>query len=416
MYLVTHTAVKDPAIAAAKEFGIPSERVWCAAATELTAEYTPFRDLIDLDETEIDIPQVSIDIDRDVNLLPFSSGTTGVPKGVMLSHRNVLSNMLQVDAIEKFNVATLLLLPIFHIYPFLLMNLSLYQGVAQVHLPKFEPETLLSALQKYKIPKAHVVPPVAIFLAKHPMVDNYDLSSMTHLVSAAAPMGADTETQVKQRLNVEVKQAYGMTEMSPCTHYTTDDSTCAGSIGQLVPNTELKIMSLDDSKTELAVGEKGELWARGPQIMLGYKGNKEATANTIMEDGFLRTGDIGYVDQDGFGYIVDRVKELIKYKGHQIAPAELEDVLLSHPSIADASCIRGKDQDGEEFPKAYVVMKPDHSLSEQQIIDYVAERVAPFKKVRGVAFIDQIPKTPTGKILRRELQQLENETQGIYAC
>lgn len=409
-HLVTHAAVKESALDAAKEFGLDASNIWCSGTTGTSdsTEYRRFEDLLDVEEAAIKMPHVEIDVLKDVNLLPFSSGTTGAPKGVMLSHRNLLANTLQVDAIEKFDSAVLLMLPIFHIYPFLLMNLALYQGVPQVHLPRFEPDTLLNALESYKISKAHIVPPVAIFLAKHPMVDHYDLSATKILVSAAAPMGSEIEAQVKARLQCDVKQAYGMTEMSPCTHYATDSAMKPGSIGQLVPNTELRIVCTA-SGIDLPADATGELWARGPQNMLGYKDNEQATKETLLADGFLRTGDIGFVDSQGFAFIVDRLKELIKYKGHQVAPAELESVLLSHPKIADASCVRGTDSDGEEFPKAYVVLKDAADpLTEQEVMDFVAALVAPFKKVRGVSFIDAISKTPTGKILRRQLQQIED--------
>ncbi|KAF4040499.1 AMP-binding enzyme C-terminal domain [Phytophthora infestans] len=351
-------------------------------------------------------------IDPESNvMLPFSSGTTGVPKGVALSARNLLSNALQVDHVQDLNGYSLGLLPFFHIYGMMMMHLSMYQGAAKVILPRFEPESFLNALSTYKIRAAHIAPPVALFLAHHPLVENYDISATRFLVSGGAPMGKEVEKLVKDRLGVTVKQAYGMTEASPAVNYAEDANRKPGSVGRLLPNTQLRVKCTATDK-DLGIGEHGELLYKGPQVMLGYTNNAEANKSVFTEDRFLRTGDIGFIDEDGFVFIVDRVKELIKYKGHQVAPAELEDVLNHHPQISDACCVRGKDAMGEEIPKAYVVVKDPKNaagLTEEDVMDFVASKVAPFKKVRQVEFIDAIPKSATGKILRRELQEYENQ-------
>ncbi|RLN11151.1 hypothetical protein BBJ28_00018720, partial [Nothophytophthora sp. Chile5] len=361
-------------------------------------------------------------IDPELNvMLPFSSGTTGIPKGVALSARNMLSNALQVDQVEDLAGYSLGLLPFFHIYGMMLLHLSLYQGAAKVILPRFDPETFLNALSVYKIRAAHIAPPVALFLAHHPLVEKYDLSATEFLVSGGAPMGKEVEALVKDRLKVTVKQAYGMTEASPAVNYAEDGypdlyvidyvERVQGSVGRLLPNTQLRV-KCTSTDVDLPVGEHGELLYKGPQVMIGYSNNVDANKNVFTEDRFLRTGDIGYIDEDGFVFVVDRVKELIKYKGHQVAPAELEDVLNNHPQISDACCVRGQDAFGQEIPKAYVVLKdPTNAakLTKEDVMDFVASKVAPFKKVREVEFIGAIPKSATGKILRRELQVHENK-------
>ncbi|KAF0705845.1 hypothetical protein As57867_006883, partial [Aphanomyces stellatus] len=273
----------------------------------------------------------------------------------------------------------------------------------QVIFPKFDLPAFLHALQEYKIEKAHIAPPIAAVLAKHPVVDNYDLSATKYLISGAAPMGAALENAVKARLGVKVKQAYGMTEASPAVNYSRDDHEVPSSSGHIVPNTELRVVC-PSSQNDLSPNEVGELWYRGPQVMLGYLNNDEATENTISPCGFLKTGDLGYVDDLGNVYVVDRLKELIKYKGHQIAPAELEDVLMKHPKVMDAACIRGYNEDREELPKACVVVKAGEVLSAEELMEFVAAQVAPYKKIRQVVFVETIPKNSAGKILRRELQ------------
>jgi 4-coumarate--CoA ligase len=302
-------------------------------------------------------------------------------------------------------------LPFFHIYSLLLMNLSVYQGNALVVVPKYEPKTFLDALAKYKIPKVNIAPPIALFLAHDPLVDQYDLSATKYLISGGAPLGKEVSMLVKNRIGAEMKQIYGMTEMSPAVNYSEDAFSKPGSVGRIVPGTELRVKCTDTDK-DLPHNERGELLFRGPQVMMGYYNNPTATEATIMPDGFLRTGDIGYIDDDGFVHIVDRVKELIKYKGHQVAPAELEDLINHHPDVADCCAVRGFDSQRQEIPKAYVVLKDKSNakgVTPEDIMAFVAERVAPYKKVREVEFIDAIPKTPTGKMLRRHLQLLENK-------
>jgi acyl-CoA synthetase (AMP-forming)/AMP-acid ligase II len=253
---------------------------------------------------------------------------------------------------------------------------------------------------------SHIVPPIVLQLARNPVIEKYDLSSLKIIFSGAAPLGEELSRECIQRIGCSIRQGYGLTETSPVTHSSPADPAQMkhGSVGPPAPNTECKLID-PATGAELGPNQEGELCVRGPQIMKGYLNNPEATARTIDEDHWLHTGDIGYADEDGHFYIVDRVKELIKYKGFQVAPAELEAILLTHPAVADAAVIPCRDDEAGEVPKAFVVLKGEASA--EAIMDFVAERVAPHKKIRAVEFIDQIPKSLSGKILRRVLIEKE---------
>ncbi|MFD9390383.1 4-coumarate--CoA ligase family protein [Streptomyces sp. NPDC060000] len=371
------------------------------------------RSLIDMLASAAPEPQVDIDPVEDVAALPYSSGTTGVPKGVMLTHRQIATNLAQLRSVMSAGPGDRILavLPFFHIYGLTaLMNAPLRQGATVVVLPRFDLETFLAAIQNHRITGLYVAPPIVLALAKHPAVAQYDLSSLRYVVSAAAPLDADLAAACSERLNLPpVGQAYGMTELSPGTHVVPIDAmrdAPAGTVGKLIPGTEMRIVALGDPGKDLGVGEAGEILIRGPQIMKGYLGRPDATADMIDGDGWLHTGDVGRVDAGGWLFVVDRVKELIKYKGFQVAPAELEALLLTHPGIADAAVIGVYDDDGNEIPHAYVVRQPTSpDLSEGEIAMYVAERVAPYKRVRQVTFIDAVPRAASGKILRRQLRE-----------
>ena len=344
----------------------------------------------------------------DVIVLPYSSGTTGLPKGVMLTHRNLVGNIQQTRGLHRLDENDVLIgiLPFFHIYGMeVIMNNGLVNGSTIVTMPKFDLEQALSLIQEHKITRAYLVPPIILALAKHPLVDNYDLSSLDVILSGAAPLGEDMQTAVRARLDCQVLQGYGLTETSPVTNLIPDGwDPKPGSVGTLVPNSEAKVVDVESGK-EIGTGERCELWFRGPHIMKGYLNNTEATNITIDDDGFLHTGDIGYVDEEGYFYVVDRLKELIKYKGFQVPPAELEALLLSHPKIADAAVIGVPDPEAGELPKAFVV--PNGDLTEQEVIDFVADKVAPHKKIRLVEIATEIPKSASGKILRRILIERE---------
>ncbi|WP_329251961.1 4-coumarate--CoA ligase family protein [Streptomyces sp. NBC_01478] len=360
-------------------------------------------------------PVVDIDPVTDVAALPYSSGTTGSPKGVMLTHRQIATNLAQLEPAVPTGPGDRILavLPFFHIYGLTaLMNAPLRMGAAVVVLPRFELETFLAAIENHRITGLYVAPPIVLALAKHPAVAQYDLSSLKYIISAAAPLDANLAAACSERLGLPpVGQAYGMTELSPGTHVVpVRDMASAppGTVGKLIAGTEMRVVALEDPDKDLGIGEAGELLIRGPQVMKGYLGRPDDTAAMIDQDGWLHTGDVGYVDAGGWTYVVDRVKELIKYKGFQVAPAELEALLLTHPDIADAAVVGEYNDDNNEVPHAYVVRQQTAvdlpELTEGEVMMYVAERVAPYKRVRRVTFIDAVPRAASGKILRRELR------------
>jgi acyl-CoA synthetase (AMP-forming)/AMP-acid ligase II len=249
-------------------------------------------------------------------------------------------------------------------------------------------------------------------MVKHPAVAQFDLSSVRLVFSGAAPLGEDIARELAKKLGCPVVQGYGMTEASPVTHLspTSNAPLKPGSVGRVVPNTEVKIVDVA-AGVEVPQGKEGELWIRGPQIMKGYLGRPEETAACLDAEGWYHTGDVGYVDPEGYFFIVDRTKELIKYKGLQVAPAELEALLVTHPAVLDAAVVRRFDVEAGEVPKAYVVLKSDdasRATGADALMAWVAERVAPHKRVRQVEFVDQIPKSASGKILRRVLMDRDN--------
>ncbi|MFE0462435.1 AMP-binding protein [Kitasatospora sp. NPDC058965] len=368
------------------------------------------RTLADLRACTAPAPEVAIDPALDLAILPYSSGTTGLPKGVMLTHRSIATNLAQVAAVHTTEPGERVvgILPFFHIYGLsVLLNRALSSGGTMVVLPRFDLEHFLRVIQEYRIDAVPVAPPIVLALAKHPLVDAYDLSSIRYVLSAAAPLDASLAAAAAARLGLPtVHQGYGMTELSPATHLVPldDPAPSPGAVGKLVAATELRVLALDGSGRDLGVDEDGEILIRGPQVMKGYFGRQGETDAMIDADGWLHTGDIGHQDARGYLHVVDRVKELIKYKGYQVAPAELEALLLTHPQIADAAVIGVTDQDGTERPKAFVVRVPGSELTAQQVMDFVAAKVAPYKKVRAVDFLSAVPKSASGKILRRELR------------
>jgi acyl-CoA synthetase (AMP-forming)/AMP-acid ligase II len=351
-------------------------------------------------------PQVSIDPANDVVVLPYSSGTTGLPKGVMLTHRNLIANLLQVDAVETSGLSALVgVLPFFHIYGMVvIMNFGMMRGATVVTLARYDLEAFLRVIQEWRIELAHIAPPLAVVLAKHEMVDRYDLSSLKWLFSGAAPLGAELTDTVQKRLSLRIRQGYGMTEASPATHYTSAGSERDGKIGPLVPNTECRLVD-PATRNDVGMGAPGEIWIRGPQVMKGYLNNPDVTAATVDDDGWLHTGDIGVVDEDGFLEVTDRLKELIKVKGYQVAPAELEALLLKHPLVADAAVIPVPDDEAGERPKAFIVRSGP--VTGEEVLAFVEARVAYYKRPAQIAFVDSIPKSPSGKILRRVLVERE---------
>ncbi len=341
---------------------------------------------------------------NDVVAILCSSGTTGLPKGVMLTHRNLVAIATQYEAMGDMSEADTFPghLPFFHIFgTCTTMTSGLANGLTSIVMPRFNFEDFLQIIQDYRITRTFATPPILVQLAKNPIVDQLDLSSLKIIACGAAPLGPEVERQVTERIGCQVKQLYGMTELAP-SHMMPDDApaTKQGSVGVCTPATRCKVIDPQTGR-ELGPNETGELWLAGPQAMKGYLDDPEATAATLDADGWIHTGDLGYADEDGYFYIVDRLKELIKYKAYQVAPAELEALLLTHPAVADAAVVRYPDEDAGEIPKAFVVARAP--IDADELMAWVAEQVAPYKKIRMVEFVDVIPKSPSGKILRREL-------------
>jgi acyl-CoA synthetase (AMP-forming)/AMP-acid ligase II len=385
-------------------------------ATAAIAE-TPITEIITIDAADGTTPlmsllaepigQVPLDPMESVVVLPYSSGTTGLPKGVMLTHHNLVANIAQCDHAIVYSPdgeVALAFLPFFHIYGMqVLMNGLLANGVTVVTLPRFDLEQALGLVQQHRITRLFAVPPVVLALAKHPIIDQFDLSSLTQVFSGAAPLGAEIALEAAGRIGCEVVQGYGMTELSPVSHTTPPGMFKPGTSGVTVSNTESRIVDPDTGEDQPVDG-RGELWVRGPQVMKGYLNNPEATASTIDADGWLHTGDVAVIDAEGHMTIVDRVKELIKYKGFQVPPAELEALLVTHPGVMDVAVIGIADDEAGELPKAFVVAAPGAAPSVEDLQAFVAEHVATYKQIRLVEFVDEIPKSASGKILRRVLR------------
>jgi acyl-CoA synthetase (AMP-forming)/AMP-acid ligase II len=400
-FLVTAPMCVDKAVEAAADAGIEELFVFGTAPGA-----TPF-DTLMVDNGRA--TQVEINPREDLVALPYSSGTTGLPKGVMLTHHNLVANIRQMEGLCYFYETDTLIcvLPLFHIYGLVVvLNMGLYSGATIVMMPRFDLESFLKAMQDYEVSLAHVVPPIVLALSKNPIVDNYKLPKLKTIFSGAAPLGEELTRACMDRLSCNIRQGYGMTETSPVTHSSPAPPWPIkfGSVGVPAPNTECKIIDLATGEP-VDRGQKGEVCVRGPQIMKGYLNKPDATAQTIDSEGWLHTGDIGYADEDAHFFIVDRAKELIKYKGFQVPPAELEAVLLTHPCVADAAVIPYPDEEAGEVPKAIVVLKEPAEAT--AILEFVAERVAPHKRIRHIEFVDKIPKSASGKILRRVLVEAE---------
>lgn len=409
-WLVTVSPLLPQALAAARAARLDDDRVIVLDGAE---GHLDLRSLLGEGRTP---PEVRFDPSTHVAVLPYSSGTTGVPKGVMLSHRNLVANVHQCRPVIEISSAdrVLAVLPFFHIYGMtVLLNLALRQRASLVTMPRFDLTEFLRSVQDQRCTFLFIAPPIAVALAKHPLVDEFDLSSVHSVFSGAAPLDGETAETAGRRIGARFFQGYGMSELSPVSHaIPAGGDMPVSSVGVLLPNVEAKLVDPETGDELELHGDDGltapgEIWVRGPNVMLGYLNRPDATAETLDGDGFLHTGDIGVHHVDGYFTIVDRLKELIKYHGYQIAPAELEALLLSHPQIQDAAVIGVLDDDEQEIPKAFVVVGPDSELTEDDVKAFVAAEVAPHKKVRRVEFIDVIPKSTSGKILRKDLRARE---------
>jgi acyl-CoA synthetase (AMP-forming)/AMP-acid ligase II len=403
-FLLTIAPCLETALAAADKAGVEQVFVLGAAASGASA----FSELLGHGDTP---PAVRIDPSRDLAALLCSSGTTGWPKGVMLTHRALVAALVALDRLASFGVheRPICPIPFFHMAGQAVgMNKVLRAGATVVTMPRFDVESFLALIQQQRVTAVLGAPPIVLALAKHPLVDHYDLSSLEKVVSGSAPLSAQLQTACAERLGRFVGQAYGLTETGLIIAASPHDGRPArpGSAGMLVPNTEARVVE-PTTGADVPAGEVGELWVRGPQLMTGYLGNPKATAEVLDADGWLHTGDLVRIDADGWLFVVDRLKELIKYKGYQVAPARLEALLGEHPAVADCAVVGRPDEAAGEIPVAYVVRRRD--VAADELISYVAERVSPPRRVRAVEFVDEIPRSLAGKILRRILADRERE-------
>ncbi|VDN20604.1 unnamed protein product [Cylicostephanus goldi] len=363
---------------------------------------------------------VPIDLENDLILLSYSSGTTGAPKGVMLSHRNYAAAL--ISYVMRYNTGVcrkfddsykalglegfvppehlMAFLPQYHAMGLFGTLFALHNGTTQITMKKFNLELLLRHLQDYNISSLGAVPSVVLSMAESPILDSFDLSSLMMIATGGAPLSLKVVERLQKRLpHVQLFQGYGMTEMSIASHISS--LGCPnGSVGHITFNGIFKVIS----KTGKLCGprEQGELWVRGPQVMKGYWRRPELSKDLFDSEGFMRTGDIVYYDDDGYTFICDRAKELIKVHGKQVSPTELEDVLLAHPEITDCCVVGIPDDTYGEVPLAFIVAK---SINEENIHAYIKERLAPYKRLRGgIQFLDAIPRTPSGKTMKRFLK------------
>jgi long-chain acyl-CoA synthetase len=360
-------------------------------------------------------PSVKIFPKVDVAALQYTGGTTGVPKGAMLTHSNLLSNAVMCTewlTARKGSEVFLTVLPLFHIYGMTTsMNAAVCLAGTMVLLSGFNPKEVLKIIEKYRVTVFWGVPTMYTMLAAHPDVSKYDLSSIKFCISDAAPLNVEVQRRFMKATGGVLVEGYGLSECSPVTHCNPLDKSMktvkVGSIGIPWPNTEAKIVDMKTGK-DAKVGKVGELVVKGPQVMKGYWNMPEET-DVVLRDGWLYTGDVGKMDEDGYFFITDRKKDLIKYKGYSVYPRELEDVLMEHSAVKDCAVVGKADELAGEIPKAFIVLKEGASASEKELMDFVKERVAPYKRIREIEFRKELPKTLLGKALRRELRKEETQ-------
>ncbi|XWS40615.1 hypothetical protein CRYUN_Cryun17cG0011000 [Craigia yunnanensis] len=359
-------------------------------------------------DQEIDRVEVN---QSDLAAIMYSSGTTGKVKAVMLTHRNLISIITGYYSVKEENETASVVLytvPLFHMYGFLYIVKSVALSETLVVMRRFDVKKMVKAVEDFRVQRLATVPPVVVAMLKGGVTEGFDMSSLEWLVCGGAPLGKNVIAAFTKKFpNVLLTQGYGLTETGGAVFGFVGREACQrwGSVGKLAAYCEAKIVEPDTGEA-LPPCKQGELWLKGPSIMKGYAADPEANSATLVSDGWLRTGDLCYIDEEGFMFVVDRLKELIKYKGYQVAPVELEQLLRSHPQISDAAVIPYPDEEAGQIPMAFVVRQPQSSLSEAEIIDFVAKQVAPYKKIRRVAFIDSIPKNPAGKLLRKELRKI----------
>ena len=357
-------------------------------------------------------PPPTLDIDwSDLVALPYSSGTTGLPKGVLLTHKNLVCNNIQFGASARIKETDrmLIFLPFYHIYGTMLMGAAMYAGATTVLMERFDPVECMRLIERHGVTLLYTVPPVMVMLSAWPELKKYNLSSIRHVMCGAAPLAPEVGRRFQQLTGVRVVQGYGLTEAAPLTHLNpvySDELNVLESVGLPAHDTEQKVVDIETGVQELGVGEVGEICVRGPQVMRGYWKAPEATAD-VMRDGWYYSGDIARIDDDGLYFIVDRRKEMIKYKGLPVAPAEVESVLLECPLVRDAGVVAKPDACAGEIPCAFIVVRegvPETEKTQSEICGFAAERLAGHKQPREIRFVPQIPRNPSGKVLRRELK------------
>jgi long-chain acyl-CoA synthetase len=348
--------------------------------------------------------------DDDLVALPYSSGTTGLPKGVMLTHRNLVVNNLQFVATIRMREADrlMLFLPLYHIYGAMLMGSAVCTGATLVMMERFEPSECMRLVAQHRVTLFFAVPPVLLLLSQWPELKSHDVSSVRMIMVGAAPVAPELSRRFSELTGIPVVQGYGLTEAAPLTHLNPTYDVALNvldSCGLPAHDTEQKVVDLETGDRVLPAGEVGEICIRGPQVMQGYWKAPEATA-ACLRDGWLHTGDIGWVDEHGYTFIQDRKKEMIKYKGFGIAPAEIEALLLEHPGVADVAVIGRPDPEAGEVPKAFVV-PATRGVTVDELLDFARGRLAAYKTLHEIELVQAIPKTPSGKILRRVLKEQE---------
>ncbi|MCF8112773.1 MAG: long-chain fatty acid--CoA ligase [Desulfotignum sp.] len=364
---------------------------------EIMARYSP------------DPAQESLSMD-DVAMYQYTGGTTGVSKGVMLTHKNISYQIQQIEAwfpgFDKGEEIMLGALPFFHVFGMSVsMNLAVRMGWANVLVPKPQPEPLLEAISKFRVTFAPLVPTMYIGMLDHPDMEHTDLTSIKGCFSGSAPLPVEVINKFQEKTGSIIVEGFGLTESSPVTHVNPfNGNRKVGSIGIPIPETECKIVDLEDSTKEMPVGEAGELLMRGPQIMKGYLNKPEETAKTLTKDGYLCTGDVAKMDEDGYFYIVDRIKDMIISGGYNVYPRDIEEVLYEHPKILEACCVGIPHPKRGEAVKAFVVIKQGQDITQKEVIDYCAQKLAKYKLPIAVEFREELPKSNVGKILRKDLR------------
>lgn len=342
----------------------------------------------------------------DVAAIEYTGGTTGLPKGVMLTHYNLVANAIQNAVWFDWNNKDVIigLLPFYHSWgSCTCLNSSIYAGARVIVLSRFDAEELMMTIERERATVLYGAASMFIMLASNPLITRYDLSSLKYVKAGAMPIPVEIKERWEQLTGVRMVLGYGLSEASPETHNSPPERVRPGTIGIPVIDSDARIVDAETGETELAPGQVGELVIRGPQVMKGYLNQPEDNQETLR-NGWLYTGDLGFVDEEGYFHIADRKKETIKYKGYTIAPAEVESVLYEHPAVKECAVVGKSEASVGEIPKAYVVLKDGCHLPEEELILFCEQRVAAYKKIREVEFIEEIPKTPVGKVLRRLLR------------